>query len=50
MIKELEPEIEGVVVVTQGGDDLLVVNEITESVSVLFNLPVHKIKVVKMES
>ena len=50
VIKELEPEIEGVVVVTQGGDDLLVVNEITESVSVLFNLPVHKIKVVKMES
>lgn len=50
IIKELVPEIEGVVVVAPGADDEYVVDEITQAVSVLFNLPVHKIKVVKMES
>ena len=50
IIKELVPEIEGVVVSAQGADDEYVVDEITQAVSVLFDLPVHKIKVVKMES
>ena len=49
MIKELAPQIEGVVVAASGAGDEFVVDEITQAVSVLFNLPVHKIKVVKMK-
>ena len=50
VIKELVPQIEGVVVAASGAGDEFVVDEITQAVSVLFDLPVHKIKVVKMES
>ncbi len=50
VVKELVPEIEGVVVAASGADDEYIIDEITQSVSVLFNLPVHKIKVVKMDS
>ena len=50
VVKELVPEIEGVVVAAQGAGDEYVIDEITQAVSVLFDLPVHKIKVVKMES
>lgn len=50
IIKELVPQIEGVVVAAAGADDDYIVDEITQAVSVLFDLPVHKIKVVKMES
>lgn len=50
MVKKIEPEIEGVLVAAQGGGDETVVNEITYAVQVLFDVPVHKIKVVKMSS
>lgn len=49
VIKELEPEIEGVLVIAEGGDNKGVVSEIIESVSVLFDVPVHKIKVMDMK-
>ena len=49
VIKELEPEIEGVLVAASGGDQEQVVREITQAVQVLFDIPVHKIKVVKMK-
>ncbi len=48
IIKEIEPKIEGVLVIAEGGGDPLVVNEITSAIEVLFGVPVHKIKVVKM--
>ena len=50
VVKQIEPEIEGVLVAAQGGGDETVVNEITYAVQVLFDVPVHKIKVVKMSS
>jgi len=50
VVKEIEPQIEGIVVVAEGGDDLNVVNEITAAIGVLFDVPIHKIKVVKMNS
>lgn len=50
VIKELEPQIEGVVVVASGADNIEVVDAITNTVSVLYNVPLHKIKVVKMNS
>lgn len=48
VIKEIEPEVAGVVVIAQGGDSGIIKTEITEAVQVLFNIPVHKIKVMKM--
>lgn len=50
VVKQLEPEIEGILVAAQGAGDETVVNEITYAVQVLFDVPVHKIKVVKMSS
>lgn len=50
VVKQLEPEIEGVLVAAQGAGNETVVNEITYAVQVLFDVPVHKIKVVKMSS
>ncbi len=49
VIKEIEPEIEGVVVAAEGGDNETIANEITQAVQVLFDIPIHKIKVVKMK-
>lgn len=49
VIKELEPTIEGVLVAVQGADQESVASEITQAVQVLFDIPVHKIKVVKMK-
>ena len=49
VIKEMEPEIEGVLVAAVGGDQEQVAQEITQAVQVLFDIPVHKIKVVKMK-
>ena len=47
VIQEKEPELEGVVVVCDGGDDAGVKREITEAVSALFQIESHKIKVMK---
>ncbi len=43
------PEIDGVLVVAQGGADASVAKEITEAVMALFGVEAHKIKVMKME-
>lgn len=48
VIEELEPEIQGVVVVAEGGDNPVIVQNITEAVMALFGVEVHKIKVMKM--
>ncbi len=46
--RETTPEIEGVLVVAQGGDNAVVVQNISEAIQALFNIEVHKIKIVKM--
>lgn len=45
--KELMPSVEGVVVIAQGGDDAVTVQNITEAVQALFEIDTHKIKVMK---
>lgn len=45
--KELSPEIEGVVVIADGGDDAVVIRSITEAVQALFGVEAHKIKIMK---
>lgn len=47
VVQEREPELEGVVVVCEGGDDASVKKEITEAVSALFAIETHKIKIMK---
>lgn len=50
VVKTLQPLIEGVVVVAQGGDRPEVRRNITEAIVALFDIEPHKIKVVKMKS
>ncbi|MGC4019524.1 MAG: stage III sporulation protein AG [Muricomes sp.] len=45
--KKLTPEIEGVVVIAQGGDNPVVVQNITEAIQALFGVEAHKIKIMK---
>ena len=45
--KELKPEVEGVVVIADGGDNAVVVESITEAVQALFGVEAHKIKIMK---
>lgn len=47
VVKEIEPQIMGVVVVSQGGDNPTVKKEIIEAVQVLFGIETHMIKVMK---
>lgn len=46
--KELRPEVEGVLVVAQGGGNASVAENISDAVLALFDVEVHKIKIVKM--
>lgn len=46
--KELSPTIEGVIVIAEGGENAVVVQEITEAIQALFNIDTHKIKIMKM--
>ena len=48
VIRRERPRVEGVVVVAQGGDRPGVITEITDAMQSLFDLEVHKVKVVKM--
>jgi stage III sporulation protein AG len=48
VVQELEPEVEGIAVIAEGGDKPEIIAEIIEAVQVLFNVPAHKVKVMKM--
>lgn len=48
IIQKKLPQVEGVVVVAEGGDNPAVVTEISNAVMSLFHLEVHKVIVVKM--
>lgn len=46
---EMQPEIEGVVVIAKGAETNKIIAEINEAVTALFSVPSHKIKVMKMK-
>ena len=48
VVKEMEPEIEGIVVACEGGGEERIADEIMEAVQALFDIPAHKVKVVKL--
>lgn len=45
--KEISPAVEGVLVIADGGDNSVIVKNITEAIQALFNVETHKIKVMK---
>lgn len=49
VIKQIEPEIQGITVVAQGGGNAMVQKNISDVLEALFHLDAHKIKVVKMK-
>ncbi len=49
VIKHIEPEIQGITVVAQGGGNALVQKNISDVLEALFHIEAHKIKVVKMK-
>lgn len=46
--KTVAPEVEGVLVLAEGGDNAVVIRNITDAVVALFGVETHKIKVMKM--
>lgn len=50
VVRQIMPRIEGVVVICEGGDIPAVKSEICEAVGALFEVPAHKIKVLKRVS
>lgn len=48
VVKEIEPEIEGIIVIAKGGDDPVVAKNISDAILALFQVEAHKIKVMKM--
>lgn len=49
VVKNMEPTVEGVVVVAEGGNNAEISKSITEAIQALFNLEAHKIKVIQMK-
>ncbi|PKM95863.1 MAG: hypothetical protein CVU84_03415 [Firmicutes bacterium HGW-Firmicutes-1] len=47
IIKELLPEVNGILIIAEGGDDLIVKNNLINAAKVLLDLPAHKIEVMK---
>lgn len=48
VVKEIEPEIEGVLVAAEGGGNSQTAKNISEAIMALFNIEAHKIKVMKL--
>ncbi|MBO5208224.1 MAG: stage III sporulation protein AG [Lachnospiraceae bacterium] len=48
--KIIQPVVEGVVVIAQGGDSMIVKQNIIETIQVLFGVDTNKIRVVKMKT
>lgn len=49
VVKEYSPTVEGVLIITQGGDDPNIKAALIEASTVLLNVPSHKVSVLKME-
>ncbi len=49
VVKQIEPRIQGITVVAQGGGNAIVQKNISDVLEALFHIEAHKIKVVKMK-
>lgn len=49
VLKEVEPEIEGVIIVAEGGDNILVKNNLIAAAEAALGVSTHKVQVLKMK-
>ncbi len=49
VVKQIEPEIQGITVVAQGGGNAIVQKNISDVLEALFHVEAHRIKIVKMK-
>ncbi len=49
ILQEYVPEIEGVVIVAQGGEDPTIQNALSKAAQALLNVPAHKVAILKMK-
>lgn len=49
VVQEKMPEIEGIVIVAEGGEDARIVQMLSEASQALLNVPAHKVAVLKMK-
>ncbi len=49
ILKEIEPKIEGVVIIAEGGGDITVKDALTRAVQAAYNVEAHKISILKMK-
>lgn len=49
VLKETAPKVEGVLILCEGGDDITIKEAISKACQALFNVPAHKIEVLKMK-
>lgn len=50
IIKEFLPEVNGILIIAEGGDNIYIKNNLINAAKVLLDLPAHKIEVMKMVS
>lgn len=48
ILKEKYPEVEGIIIVAEGGDDFLVKEALSKGAQALLNVPAHKVEIFKM--
>lgn len=49
ILKEVKPKVEGVIVVAEGGDNVLVKNSLINAIKALLGIEIHKIEILKMK-
>lgn len=49
VLKELEPKIEGIIVIAEGGNDIIIKDALTKSIQSVLNVEAHKISILKMK-
>ena len=48
ILKEIQPKVEGVIIIAEGGDDIYIKQELIKSAQTILNVDAHKIQVLKM--
>lgn len=50
VLKEVEPKVEGVIIVAEGGDDIYVKDALTRAAATILGLELNKVQILKMKS
>lgn len=49
ILKEIEPKIEGIIIITEGGDNIEIQNSLTKAAQTILGVEPHKVQVLKMK-